>query len=229
VSLDINFDGIPAQTSWDIVDANGNIVTSGGTYTGTMPNSNLAEALCLIDGCYDLVFYDSANDGMCPRRTTTVLTGINAANFGLGGVFNGLPRLATNSCGNYTLPDANGTVLASGGGRFGSSETSTFCLSGGVANRSQKYDYQIFTKNNNDVLLSPNPVDEILTITHNLHNDASAHVQIVDVNGRILYENFYEDNNPQILHINVDELPTGLYFVQLFSGNEMTVERFVKR
>jgi len=119
-------------------------------------------------------------------------------------------------------------VLATGGGGFGSQQIRTFCLSGGVANLSQDSKYQHFTKNNNNISISPNPVDEILTITHDIHVGVPMRLQIIDLNGRTLYENFYEKNYAQNFQVNVRELPAGLYFVQLFTRNEMMIERFVK-
>jgi len=74
IDLNIFFDGFPAQTSWDITDANGNTVaSSGGTYSGQPGNSmlNLTPA-CLPDGCYDLTFNDALNNGMCPFQSSAV-------------------------------------------------------------------------------------------------------------------------------------------------------------
>ena len=61
VDLRIFFDGFPGQTSWDITDANGNVVvSSGGTYGGQQGNTflDINPVVCLADGCYDLNFYD---------------------------------------------------------------------------------------------------------------------------------------------------------------------------
>jgi len=53
VDLDINFDGFPTQTSWDIEDESGNVVASGSGQNGTSATS---ESACLPDGCYTLNF-----------------------------------------------------------------------------------------------------------------------------------------------------------------------------
>ncbi len=232
MDLNINFDGNPDQTSWEILDANGNPVVSGGSYTGATGGSSMDEIACLADGCYDLVFYDSANDGMCPRRTATVLTGINIANVGLGGVFNGVPRVG-NSCGNYTLTDANGTVLVSGGGRFGSSETNNFCISGGVAqlnyNPSDVYALQNTTDDNTvNMWIAPTLTSDRLTVYFNLGETNNTQINVVDINGKIMQQHSQDSNNTQ-LQLNVSDLSAGIYFIQMMTGDTVLVEKFVKR
>lgn len=103
VSLTLNFDNYPEETSWAITNAAGNTVASGGTYGSQADGSTLTEDLCLVDGCYDLTISDSYGDGMC-------------CSYGNG---------------SYSLSDGS-TTLASGGS-FGASETTNFCLGGGGA------------------------------------------------------------------------------------------------
>jgi hypothetical protein len=101
VTLTINLDNYPEETSWTITDANSNVVASGGTYGSQPDGSQVVEMACLVDGCYDFTIYDSYGDGICCSYGT----------------------------GDYTLEDNNGVVVASGGA-FGSSETTNFCISG---------------------------------------------------------------------------------------------------
>jgi hypothetical protein len=100
VSLNIDFDNYASETSWSVVDANGNTVASGSGYTNG--DANYSENLCLADGCYDFVINDSYGDGIC-------------CSYGNG---------------NYSLTDADGNVLASGGS-FSNTESTNFCLGGG--------------------------------------------------------------------------------------------------
>ncbi len=232
VDLDINFDGNPNQSSWELTHANGNLVaSSGGTYSMGLANSNLplSDVTCLNDGCYTLTFYDSANDGMCPRRNTTVLTGINIANNGLGGIFNGVPRLA---CGNYTLTDANGTVLASGGGRFGSSEVNHFCISGGVAELTQPdndWSTERSTTNAVDLQILPNLVEDEMTVIYTLEETTNAELQIIDINGKILNQYTQNGTGTQQVRLNVGELSSGFYFMRFVSGDIVVTKKFVKQ
>ncbi len=234
VDLDINFDGAPAQTSWEITDANGNVVASSGgnTYSIGLANSNLAlpDISCLPDGCYDLIFYDSANDGMCPRRTTTILTGVNIASIGIGGVFNGLPRIGQ-ICGNYTLTDANGTVLASGGGRFGTSETNNFCLAGGIAQLNYQADntYAKLSDGTIDMWIAPTLADDVITVYATLGEIDHVQINVVDINGKIIQQHLQDNYDTINTQLNVRNLPSGIYFVQMVANDIILVEKFVKR
>lgn len=101
VTLTINLDNYPGETSWDIQDNNGSVLASGGTYSG-QAGATVVENVCLADGCYDFTIYDSYGDGIC---------------CGYGN-------------GSYSLTDdSDGSVLASGG-EFDSSETTNFCVNG---------------------------------------------------------------------------------------------------
>ena len=236
VNLDINFDNNPIQTSWEIIDASGNVVASGGNYGSQTGGSNLSmnPAACLSDGCYDLVFYDAAGDGMCPRRTSTVLTGINIANLGLGGVFNGIPRSGRITCGDYTLTDAGGTVLASGGGRFGASQTNNFCISGGVA----EFNYQpdnvyerqsTFDNSTVDMRITPTLTSDKITVFTALDEMDYAQINVVDMNGRIMQQHSQDGNSSRELQLNVSDFPAGIYFVQMIVNDIVLVEKFVKK
>lgn len=63
VTMTILTDNYPGETTWNLQDATGTVVLSGGPYssTGTIYTSSV----CLSDGCYSLQILDSANDGLC--------------------------------------------------------------------------------------------------------------------------------------------------------------------
>ena len=63
VTMTILTDNYPGETTWNLQDATGTVVLSGGPYssTGTIYTSSV----CLSDGCYSLTVLDSANDGLC--------------------------------------------------------------------------------------------------------------------------------------------------------------------
>ncbi len=228
MGLNFTFDDNPQQTSWEILDANGAPVASGGTYN--MGDVSATEDVCLPDGCYDLVVSDSANDGMCPRRTTTVLTGINIATLGLGGVFNGIPRLM---CGNYTLTDANGNTVASGGGRFGSSESNSFCIVGGVPQLVINDDAieakQIANIDTPKMTLMPNPVQDQINIYYNLPSNSDFQLNILDITGKIIRQYTHDENDLSNIQLDLSELNSGFYFVQLRSENILISEKFAKQ
>ena len=101
LTLTIILDNYPGETSWDVRDSGGNVVASGGGYSGA--GSTVTENFCVPDGCFDFTIYDSYGDGIC---------------CGYGN-------------GSYSLTnDADGSTLASGG-QFASSETTNFCVTAG--------------------------------------------------------------------------------------------------
>lgn len=101
VTLTINLDNYPEETSWQIANDAGTVVASGGTYGNLPDGSTVVEDICLSDDCYTFTIFDSYGDGIC---------------CGYGN-------------GSYSLTEG-GTVLASGG-QFGSSESTDFCISSG--------------------------------------------------------------------------------------------------
>jgi len=103
LALNIDFDLLPAQVTWDFVDDNGNIVAQGGPYDNSYSNDEVLEEICLPDGCYDFNMYDSGGNGLCCR-------------FGAG---------------SYTLTEnATGSVLASGS-NYNFIQTTSICLDNG--------------------------------------------------------------------------------------------------
>ena len=102
LTLTLLTDNYPGETTWNITDDLGNIVTSGGPYataTTTYP-----ETVCLEEACYTLNVFDSYGDGM---------------------QFNEV-------IGNYILEGPDGTVYAEivAGGNFGAEANHPFCIAG---------------------------------------------------------------------------------------------------
>jgi hypothetical protein len=65
INLELKTDNNPQQTTWQILNANSQIVFSGGPYTG-LPNTLIQQALEFQQsGCYKFVINDSGNDGIC--------------------------------------------------------------------------------------------------------------------------------------------------------------------
>lgn len=87
-----------SERTWDIVDADGTVVESGGPYAdGSGTNT---AAFTLADGCYTFTIYDSYGDGQVD---------------------------GTNPDGTYSLVCGISTA-ASGGGGWGTSESTDFCV-----------------------------------------------------------------------------------------------------
>lgn len=115
VILTLNFDNFAYETSWNLTDANNNIVYSGGNYSVNQNGTTLSLNLCLPNGCYNFNINDSYGDGMCCAWGN----------------------------GSYSLVDANGSLLASGGA-FNSSQTTNICV-GGATNPCSYFYNNTFT------------------------------------------------------------------------------------
>lgn len=96
LDLAIQTDQYPNETTWEIFDEAGDIVVSGGGFTSA--NTLYEQSICLSEGCYEFVIYDSYGDGIC-------------CNFGNG---------------SFQLTDNLDVHIQ--GGSFGSSESFNFCL-----------------------------------------------------------------------------------------------------
>ncbi len=112
VTIEIETDGQPAQTSWEIIPQGGGaaLCTGAGSYPA---NSNVSENCCLAQGCYALRVLDSAGDGISNggyilREEASGLRIIdNSNNFSTGSVS------AVNAAQGFCLPLGTGRLIDS--------------------------------------------------------------------------------------------------------------------
>ena len=97
--LTLNEDNYGSERTWDITDADGSVVESGGPYSDTDAPQQIVETMTLADGCYEFTIYDSFGDGQFDGVTT----------------------------GNYSL-DCSIIKAASGEGNWGYSKSTPFCV-----------------------------------------------------------------------------------------------------
>jgi len=231
LNLEIMFDKFPEQTSWDITDAAGNVVASGGPYPNEPDNSTLNITLsgCLDDGCYDLNFYDSLGNGMCPFQQNTLAVGTfitpgTAITPGtIVGTFGNV--VTPGLCGNYELTDANGTSLASGGGKFGQQESNQFCLENGVF--MPRLGIGIENEYHIKVDILPNPASDFMTIRHNMNNDVD--IKIIDLYGKTVLASAMDQMELFTYRVDVGNLNTGVYMIYLESAENTAVKKFIKK
>ena len=232
MDLTLNFDNAPFQTSWEIQDASGAIVASSPAYSsGTIMTT---ESLCLPDGCYDLIVNDAIGNGMCPFRATASSGGTFVTPGTLIASGSTVATLGTvvtpGLCGNYSLQDASGNIIANGGGSFGTSQTNSFCITGGVpqfANDNMDYAPQIPNSTETNTLrLYPNPTDDILHIQFEGNTTTETQLNIVDMTGKIIYTETRAIFNSNI-QLNVNDLNSGIYFVQIIDNEEIIAQKFV--
>ena len=99
LDLVIQFDNFPQESTWEILDLDGNRIHEGGPFPAGSAGSTLIESLCFPEGCFTMNFFDSYGDGIC-------------CGFGIG---------------FYELRTEDGFVVASGD-EFGAINTDNFCL-----------------------------------------------------------------------------------------------------
>ncbi len=232
LDLTFNFDATAQQTSWQILDANGALLSAGGAYN--QGDNSAIESVCLPDGCYDLVVSDSANNGMCPFRSTASSTGLFVTPgtvIAPGSIVATLGTVVSPGlCGNYTLTDANGNTITTGGGGFGTSETNSFCIVGGVPqlNAAPNYARQTSDLNENFGLfrLYPNPTRDILHIQFDQNTDTEIQLNIVDITGKVIYTEARHIFDSTI-QLNVNDLNSGVYLIQIVDEGSVSTKKFV--
>ncbi|HFA50032.1 MAG TPA: T9SS type A sorting domain-containing protein [Bacteroidetes bacterium] len=101
ITLELNTDLFPEETSWQLADDNGTVLFVGGPYPGQQQEL-ITETWCLQkDSCYNFTIFDAYGDGLTA--------------YGVDG--------------SYAIVDAEGNELAAIINiNFGASETNAFCL-----------------------------------------------------------------------------------------------------
>jgi hypothetical protein len=80
-----------------------------------------------------------------------------------------------------------------------------------------------------EVALWPNPVEDVIRLAFTSARSASLQLQVIDANGRVMATSNYAVNNGANQHdLNVSELESGMYLLQISDGTHSTSRRFVK-
>ncbi len=96
--VNVTLDDYPTDTSWNIIDSEGNLVANSSKYDESMATTTQVEEVCDIsDGNYTFVIFDEYEDGICCKWSE----------------------------GSYTLSTGDGLTIASGG-EFDASEKFLF-------------------------------------------------------------------------------------------------------
>ena len=81
-----------------------------------------------------------------------------------------------------------------------------------------------------EVITTPNPFNTSLHIKYNSLNDGSANMQIIDMLGKTHQNtNMSVNKGENMLTLDTDALPLGIYFIRITNGTEVTTQRIVKR
>lgn len=63
IGLALTLDNYPEETTWQLINDNGEIVAAGGDYNES--GATIEESTCLEDGCYTFYITDTYGDGIC--------------------------------------------------------------------------------------------------------------------------------------------------------------------
>ena len=80
-----------------------------------------------------------------------------------------------------------------------------------------------------NIHIYPNPAKETLYIQYDLTKGLDLKIQILNIQGQVIYTqtSFYYGNNQE--KINISNLSKGLYFLHIQSHNIQTVKKFIKQ
>lgn len=200
LTLDITTDCWPEETSWKMVNAEGELVHEGGPYYG-QELSEISEEFWLESGSYTFSFYDAAGDGLYATQWGS-LCGNN---------------------GSFQLVDADGTILlADTGGMNFDTLVVSFQFNASVSIEEQ----EAF----GELIFYPNPVSDVLNVSVELMWSSSLTYELIAKNGQVMRRESYGflPASAQLISISMSNLPVGIYTLRIFSGQNAVSRRFVK-
>ncbi|MDP4266517.1 MAG: S8/S53 family peptidase [Bacteroidota bacterium] len=74
---------------------------------------------------------------------------------------------------------------------------------------------------NNDILIYPNPANDILNINMNLKSENTSELSIINTLGQIVYQENFKNVPETIKSIDVKSLPRGVYLIRINSGEQI--------
>jgi len=174
------------ESSWVILDSNGNVIANGGPYSELSSNGTQTHTHNVTlsnSDCYTFYMLDSYGDGMNGR-------------FGAG---------------NYSLKQADGTVVLHGDGIFASQDVQHF-----EVDASSGIEDAVFK----DLKVYPNPANNIIFV----NNGESMDLEISDVNGQVLYNASDMNKNESI---DVSSFAKGVYIMRFVKGDKVGSQKLI--
>ena len=212
VTVNVTTDQYPSETTWDIVNSAGQTVAAGGPYSSQGAQNPVTTTLNQNE-CYFFTIYDSYGDGICCQ-------------YGQG---------------SFSVTDAGGTVISTGGqfttedgeafetGSQGGPVASWDCLSptagcqdpgtgngqySSLAACQAACTATSIEEENIDLSIYPSPVKDMLTID-GIYNS----LEIYDIYGKLILTS---DAQPTI---NVEALSDGIYLLNINTQKGVIVKR----
>jgi thiol-disulfide isomerase/thioredoxin len=195
VTVSILLDNYPEETSWELLDNNGNVLGSGDNYD-TQANQTIQETVTVPNtGCHSFILYDSYGDGL------------NASAYG-------------GTDGNYTVTDADGLTIAQGGGtqQF-DDQKSTF----NIVETASLNELDAFTKTVS-IYPNPTSNVATLSFENNDSKETQI-VVINAVGQEVISLDLGAVSGLQNIELDAASLDAGVYLVKISSGNEILTKR----
>jgi hypothetical protein len=193
ITVKITTDRYASETSWTIKNSAGSTVSSGGgTWTDLTANGTTVQtpvnATLTPNTCYTFEILDSYDDGIC-------------CNYGNGG---------------YSIVDAGGTVLASGG-TFGASEKKIFKTGVAGLNEMETIALNVF----------PNPASDLVNVTFEGENTDYS-ISLMDIQGRVISSREIANaSGEQVVSFSTENVAKGSYIVTVTSNGATTTKNVV--
>jgi len=193
VTVNITTDAYATETSWTIKNPAGTTVASGG---GFGPNLTAAgqtvetpvNATLTPNTCYTFEILDAYGDGIL-------------GNYGNGG---------------YSIVDAVGNVLASGGA-FGASEKKIFKTGVAGLNEMETIALNVF----------PNPASDLVNVTFEGQNTDYS-ISLMDIQGRVISSREIANaSGEQVVSFSTENVAKGSYIVTVTSNGATTTKNVV--
>jgi hypothetical protein len=188
-TLNLVTDAYPDETGLSLV----NTTTSTNIYAAPVGSISGPQTVnfCLAAGCYRFIIRDSYGDGIC---------------------------CGTNGDGSYTITDANGTVIGTGG-EFTNSDTVLFCIEEDATS------LQNIWKSNAICSVYPNPSRGNIEVRIDQRIVAEKPTYtIFDASGKLALLGTLVENETRLSLVN---LPVGLYALRIEGSTGFTTRRFV--
>ncbi len=77
--------------------------------------------------------------------------------------------------------------------------------------------------------LYPNPVGDFLSVELPKSNDNSVRIELLSLDGRVLYTQTDDLQINSVIAINVTSLKQGLYFCHILNDNKLYTQKFIKK
>jgi len=198
LTMELNTDCWPDETTWAVFDDIGDMVVSGGPYPGEAGVS-IVETFSLTNGCYEFAYFDVYGDGL-----------------------NGSQWQTCNVNGNITLFDEEGTVLFEYDGSFGTNEERdifNYSMFVGVEESIFKEGFTLSPNPTSGNLTLDFSIETTANVSASIHDMLGAEVMTMNL-GKLA-------SGTHLQNIDMSNLTGGVYIVRLNADGGSVAKKVV--